>query len=173
MINGNSSPIAWKEGKNLTVKTVTKTQRKAGTGKTRQIKKTIQVRSFFNYFEDRSEELLDEKEITPDYRKDDEGEPADPEEELAIDFEAVEELKDFVIPHAVRMFKGENVYDDEEDEEDYYDEEEEDEDDEEEGEEDDEEEEEQRPPAGSRRSRGPAPKAGAPGAGAQPECKQQ
>lgn len=42
--------IQWKEGKNITKKTVTKKQKNKKTGKTREIKKEVDADSFFNFF---------------------------------------------------------------------------------------------------------------------------
>ena len=42
--------IKWKEGKDITKKTVTKKQKNKKTGKTRTINKTVDADSFFNFF---------------------------------------------------------------------------------------------------------------------------
>ena len=61
-----SPEIKWKEGKNITKKTVTKKQKNKKTGKTREIKKEVDAESFFNLFKtldiDKEGEDVDEEE---------------------------------------------------------------------------------------------------------------
>ncbi|KJE97538.1 nucleosome assembly protein [Capsaspora owczarzaki ATCC 30864] len=111
--------IAWKEGKNLSVKTITKTQRHKGKGTKRTVTQTVPNETFFQFF-------------SPPKTPEGEDEELDEEQEglLAQDFEIGETLKTRVIPHAVLWFTGEALdyedYEDEEgddDEEDYDDEE--------------------------------------------------
>lgn len=45
-----SDEIKWKEGKNITKKTVEKKQRNKKTGKTRTVTKEVDAESFFNFF---------------------------------------------------------------------------------------------------------------------------
>ena len=45
-----ATEIKWKEGKNVTKKTVTKKQKNKKTGKTREITKEVDAESFFNIF---------------------------------------------------------------------------------------------------------------------------
>jgi len=52
--------VNWKEGKNLTVKTIKKTQKNKKTNAKRVVTKEVQDESFFNFFKD--EEVKIEKE---------------------------------------------------------------------------------------------------------------
>lgn len=44
------TPIDWKKGKNITVKTIKKNQKHKARGAVRTITKTVQNDSFFNFF---------------------------------------------------------------------------------------------------------------------------
>ena len=46
------SVIDWKDGKNITVKKVTKKQKNKKTGATRAVTKDVEAESFFNFFKD-------------------------------------------------------------------------------------------------------------------------
>merc|ERR1712109_189744 len=113
------STINWKEGKNLTVKTVKKKQKHKSKGNVRTITKQVKNDSFFNFFD-------------PPPIPDDPNADIDPETQdlLTADFEIGHYIRDRIIPRAVLFFTGEALEEDEFDEE-----EEEDEDGEEEGEE--------------------------------------
>jgi len=63
--------IQWKEGKNITKKTVEKKQKNKKTGKTRTITKEVDSESFFNFF----------KSVTP---KAEEGDDNEDEDEEAV-----------------------------------------------------------------------------------------
>ncbi|KAI8332921.1 hypothetical protein BC941DRAFT_435781 [Chlamydoabsidia padenii] len=90
--------IDWKEGKDLTVTVESRKQRHKGTNKTRVVKRTVPADSFFNFFSPptfpNDDEELDEEEA--------EGLDA----KLEADYEAGEEFKDKIIPHAVDYFTG-------------------------------------------------------------------
>ncbi|KAI9262746.1 hypothetical protein BY458DRAFT_458694 [Sporodiniella umbellata] len=91
-------PIAWQEGKDLTVTVETKKQRHKGTNKTRVVKRTVPTDSFFHFFSPpvlpEDDEELDEEEA--------EGLDA----KLEADYEMGEEFKEKLIPHAVDFFTG-------------------------------------------------------------------
>lgn len=106
--------IDWNKGKNVTVKTVKKTQRHKGRGTKRTITKQVQNDSFFNFFAPPAEAENEDDDDT--------------EALLAADFEIGQFIREQVVPKAVLYFTGEALEDDEYD------------DDEEEGEEGEEEE---------------------------------
>merc|ERR1711913_135265 len=110
--------INWKEGKNLTVKTVKKKQKHKSKGNVRTITKQVKNDSFFNFFD-------------PPPIPDDPNADIDPETQdlLTADFEIGHYIRDRIIPRAVLFFTGEAL------EEDEFDDEEEEEEDGEEGEE--------------------------------------
>jgi len=112
--------IDWKKGKNVTVKTVKKTQKHKGSGSRRTITKQVQNDSFFNFFNPPKESEGDEE--------------ADEDNEaiLAADFEIGHFIRERIVPRAVLYFTGEALDDDDE----YEDEGEEEEDDDEEYDED-------------------------------------
>ncbi|XP_064635414.1 nucleosome assembly protein 1-like 4 isoform X3 [Lineus longissimus] len=94
--------IDWKKGKNVTVKTVKKTQKHKGSGSKRVVTKQIQNDSFFNFFtppkETEGEEEADE----------------DNEAILAADFEIGHFIRERIVPRAVLYFTGEALDDDDE-----------------------------------------------------------
>merc|ERR1712113_163133 len=103
--------INWKEGKNLTVKTVKKKQKHKSKGNVRTITKQVKNDSFFNFFD-------------PPPIPDDPNADVDPETQdlLTADFEIGHYIRDRIIPRAVLFFTGEAL-----EEEDFDEEEEEDE----------------------------------------------
>merc|ERR1711953_898858 len=103
--------INWKEGKNLTVKTVKKKQKHKSKGNVRTITKQVKNDSFFNFFD-------------PPPISDDPDADVDPETQdlLTADFEIGHYIRDRIIPRAVLFFTGEAL-----EEEDFDGEEEEDE----------------------------------------------
>jgi len=105
------STINWKEGKNLTVKTVKKKQKHKSKGNVRTITKQVKNDSFFNFFD-------------PPPIPDDPDADVDPETQdlLTADFEIGHYIRDRIIPRAVLFFTGEAL-----EEEDFDEEEEEDE----------------------------------------------
>ncbi|XP_074659932.1 nucleosome assembly protein 1-like 1 isoform X2 [Tubulanus polymorphus] len=116
--------IDWKKGKNVTKKTVKKTQKHKNKGTIRQVTKQVQNDSFFNFFNpptapeggDEDEELDEETETL-----------------LAADFEIGHFIRERIVPRAVLYFTGEALEDDD----DEYDDEEDDGDDEDEDEDQD------------------------------------
>ena len=102
------STINWKEGKNLTVKTVKKKQKHKSKGNVRTITKQVKNDSFFNFFD-------------PPPIPDDPDADVDPETQdlLTADFEIGHYIRDRIIPRAVLYFTGEALEEDEEEEEDF------------------------------------------------------
>ena len=87
--------INWKEGKNLTVKTVKKKQKHKSKGNVRTITKQVKNDSFFNFFD-------------PPPIPDDPNADIDPETQdlLTADFEIGHYIRDRIIPRAVLFFTG-------------------------------------------------------------------
>merc|ERR1739848_407834 len=110
--------INWKEGKNLTVKTVKKKQKHKSKGNVRTITKQVKNDSFFNFFD-------------PPPISDDPEADVDPETQdlLTADFEIGHYIRDRIIPRAVLFFTGEALEEDDFDEEEEEEEGEEEEDD--------------------------------------------
>ena len=92
------STINWKEGKNLTVKTVKKKQKHKSKGNVRTITKQVKNDSFFNFFD-------------PPPIPDDPDADVDPETQdlLTADFEIGHYIRDRIIPRAVLFFTGKNL----------------------------------------------------------------
>ncbi|XP_052824268.1 nucleosome assembly protein 1-like 1 isoform X2 [Octopus bimaculoides] len=94
-------PIEWKKGKDVTVKVLKKKLKHKGRGTTRTVTKTVEIDSFFNFFNpptvpaDESE--LDENAETI----------------LATDFEVGHFIRERIIPKAVLYFTGEALEEDE------------------------------------------------------------
>merc|ERR1711997_867092 len=109
------STINWKEGKNLTVKTVKKKQKHKSKGNVRTITKQVKNDSFQLF-------------RSPPPISDDPDADVDPETQdlLTADFEIGHYIRDRIIPRAVLFFTGEALEDDEFDEEEEEDEEDED-----------------------------------------------
>lgn len=93
-------PINWKQGKNLTVKTVKTKQKHKSKGSVRTITKTVKNDSFFNFFDppacEENEEDMDP--MTQDL--------------LTADFEIGHYVRERIIPRAVLFFTGEALEDD-------------------------------------------------------------
>ncbi|KAI9152518.1 histone chaperone [Blastocladiella emersonii ATCC 22665] len=98
-----ATPINWKDGKDLTVKVEVRKQRHKDTNKTRVVKRTVPADSFFNFFKSQKvpgpedegeEEELDELEAM-----------------LEMDYQMGEEIKDKIIPQALKWFTGEAAMD--------------------------------------------------------------
>jgi nucleosome assembly protein 1-like 1 len=142
--------IAWKEGKDVTVRIETKKQRHKGTNKTRVVKKVVKADSFFNFFKPPKVPTEEEE------QSDDEEDFEMLEQAVQEDYEIGEVIKEKIVEDAVNWFTGkaleyeEGLFDeDDEEEEDEFDDLGEDDDDD-------------------------GEHAGAPPANAQaPECKQQ
>ncbi|XP_034937204.1 nucleosome assembly protein 1-like 1 isoform X2 [Chelonus insularis] len=130
--------IDWKKGKNVTVKTIKKSQKHKSHGHVRTVTKTIQNDSFFNFFS---------PPVVPD-----DSEAVDLDEDmkslLTSDFEIGHYIRERIVPRAVLYYTGECL----EDEGDDYEEEECDEDEDEDDDDCDEEEEddEERPDKNTR-----------------------
>jgi len=112
------SPIDWKKGKNLTVKTVKKKQKHKSKGSVRTITKQVKADSFFNFFD-------------PPQVPDDPNAEVDEDTQalLTADFEIGHYIRERIVPRAVLFFTGEAL----EDESDYEEEEEEEGDDDDDG----------------------------------------
>merc|ERR1712062_923748 len=98
--------INWKEGKNLTVKTVKKKQKHKSKGNVRTITKQVKNDSFFNFF--------DPPPIPDDPNADVD---AETQELLTADFEIGHYIRERIIPRAVLFFTGEALEEDDFDEE--------------------------------------------------------
>jgi len=116
--------IDWKQGKNLTVKTVTRKQKHKQKGSVRTIKKTVKNDSLFNFFS------------PPDIPENPEELDEETQELLTSDFEIGHYIRERILPRAVLFFTGEALEDDDYDDEE---EEEDEDDDDEDGEEEEEE----------------------------------
>jgi len=91
--------IKWKEGKDITKKTVTKKQKNKKTGKTRSITKTVDADSFFNFF----------KTITPKDAPEEEDEDAEGDEDterLALNFNVALTIQEEIIPYHLEYYLG-------------------------------------------------------------------
>lgn len=116
--------IQWKEGQNVTKKTVSKKQKNKKTGASRTVKKEVDAESFFNFFKS-----------TEDGANLDEEEKEKLEEQRESDFELGRSLAEELIPYSLEYFLGvqpEEDYedmDDDEDGEDFDDEDDEDDED--------------------------------------------
>merc|ERR1712226_974190 len=116
--------IDWKQGKNLTVKTVTRKQKHKQKGSVRTVKKTVKNDSLFNFFS------------PPDIPENPEELDEETQELLTSDFEIGHYIRERILPRAVLFFTGEALEDDDYDDEE---EEEDEDDDDEDGEEEEEE----------------------------------
>lgn len=157
--------IDWKEDKDLTKTFEIKKQRNKNTNRTRLVRKAKPAESFFNFFSPPvppSEEAIESGEI-------DEDELEAIEEQLEIDYQIGEDLKEKIIPRAVDYFTGKaleyEAFDDDDDFEDM-----DDEDDDDEDRFEDEDESDDDVPA---RRRGPPKRGGASDNVNPEECKQQ
>jgi len=155
IIKCNGCPIDWAKGKNVTVKTVRKKQKHKQKQTIRTVSRTIDVPSFFNFF-------------NPPQVPDDDEAALDEETQMKLtnDFEVGQYIRERIVPRAVLYFTGEALEDEEEEEEDFDEEEAE----EEENDDDDEDEGHagRRPVGGKKKHMGGNPQ------GKQPqECKQQ
>jgi nucleosome assembly protein 1-like 1 len=95
--------IDWKEGKNITKKIIKKKQKNKKTKAVREVTKTVDIDSFFNYFKSNKAPTKEEEEMME--MEDDE------ENEKAIagfhnDMSITEELTEEVIPQAVYFYFG-------------------------------------------------------------------
>jgi nucleosome assembly protein 1-like 1 len=92
--------IKWAEGKDLTVKTVKKTQKNKKSGAKRTVTKVVPDESFFNFFKDSENKAEDDKDD-----KDDDAESAG-DERIHIDYDVARTLIDEVVPYSVEYFLG-------------------------------------------------------------------
>jgi len=88
--------IIWKEGKDITKKTITKKQKNKKTGKTRTVTKTVDADSFFTFF----------RSIESSGDDDDEDEENEDAQRLGINHEIAVTLQDEIIPHHVEYYLG-------------------------------------------------------------------
>jgi len=91
--------IKWKEGKDITKKTVSKKQKNKKTGKTRTVTKTVDADSFFNLF----------KSLQASAAANDEGDEDEDDEaleKLDIHLEISRTLIDEIIPYHLEFFLG-------------------------------------------------------------------
>lgn len=95
--------IDWKDGRNVTVKRVQKTQRRKGQDARRTVVKTVRTHSFFNFF---SPPQVQEGEVLDD----------ETEDILSADYEIGHFLRDRVVPKAVLYYTGEALDSDESEE---------------------------------------------------------
>merc|ERR1719369_1835505 len=109
------STINWKEGKNLTVKTVKKKQKHKSKGSVRTITKQVKADSFFNFFD-------------PPAVPDDPNAEVDEDTQalLTADFEIGHYIRERIVPRAVLFFTGEALEDESDVEEEESDEDEDD-----------------------------------------------
>jgi len=95
-------PIDWKEGKDVTQKTIQVKIKKGSKNSDKAVTKEVKMESFFNFFqpplvpEDPAEEMSDENRAT-----------------LASDFDVGFAIKEKIVPRAVLYFTGEILEDDE------------------------------------------------------------
>ena len=104
--------IDWKEGKNITIKTIEKTQKNKKTGQKRLVKKEVEEESFFNFFKNSGPPEADKIEDEEDEEK--------AEEKLQLDVDMGFIIKDDMIPYGLEYYLGvirENPDDDFEDDE--------------------------------------------------------
>jgi len=99
--------VNWKQGKNVTVKTVKKKQKHKSKGNVRTVTKTVKNDSFFNFFDPPA--IPDDPEAEVD---------AETQELLTADFELGHYIRERIVPRAVLYFTGEALEDDDYDEED-------------------------------------------------------
>ncbi len=112
-----ASPIQWKEGKNLTVKTVSKSQKNKKTGAKRQVNKEIKCKSFFGLFRE-----FTDKDAEESYNEEEEEQP-----NIYLLNDTLEQLLD-VVPFSLEYYLGVVEVEDPEGDEEFEDEEEEEED---------------------------------------------
>lgn len=99
IIKCSGTKIEWNKNKNVTVKTIKKTQKHQSRGTKRVITKTVQKDSFFNFFS--PPEVEDG--VEPD---------EDVEALLSADFEIGHFIRERIVPRAVLYFTGEALDDD-------------------------------------------------------------
>ncbi len=112
--HAEGSEIHWKEGKNLTVQCVSRTQRHAKSGKQRVVSKRVPRDSFFRIF---SPPTLEAMSAAQDAGKDDELEKM--ENSLHMAYEVCHTLRHKIVPNATKIFAGcyDGLQDDDEEDE--------------------------------------------------------
>jgi len=98
------SEIKWKEGKDLTKKTITKKQKNKKTGKTRSITKTVDADSFFHFFD-----TIDPKKEGGDKKKGDDEEDDEDDatlEKLDIHFDIARTFLDEILEFHLEYYLG-------------------------------------------------------------------
>ena len=90
--------IDWKEGKNITIKTIEKTQKNKKTGQKRLVKKEVEEESFFNFFKNSGPPGADKIEDEEDEEK--------AEEKLQLDVDMGFIIKDDMIPYGLEYYLG-------------------------------------------------------------------
>jgi len=90
--------IKWKEGKDITKKTITKKQKNKKTGKTRTVNKTVDADSFFNFF----------KSVDGNAQEDDDEENEEDMDgqRIAISQEIAVTLQDEIVSYHLEYFLG-------------------------------------------------------------------
>jgi nucleosome assembly protein 1-like 1 len=96
--HAEGTQIDWKDGKDLTVKVETKTQKHKGTKKTRVVKTTVPAESFFQFFSPPTE--------PDDDVIDDDDDDDNLDERLEMDYQIGEDIKEKLIPRAVDWYTG-------------------------------------------------------------------
>ncbi|EPR56640.1 nucleosome assembly protein (nap) protein [Toxoplasma gondii GT1] len=117
-----STPIAWKEGKDVTKKVVTRKQRNRKTRQTRTVEEVVDNESFFNFFTDH--EIPSEEKIETMSDK----QIGELQMIVEADYDIGVTIRDKIIPQAVEWFLGE-ADDDEPFDDDFDDEDDDDDDD--------------------------------------------
>lgn len=97
--NCKGCPINWKQGRNLTVKTVKKKQKHKSKGSVRTVTKTVKNDSFFNFF--------DPPTVPEGGLEGDDEVDAETQELLTSDFEIGHYIRERIVPRAVLFFTGE------------------------------------------------------------------
>jgi nucleosome assembly protein 1-like 1 len=170
------TPIAWKEGKNLCFRTVTKTQRQKNGKGTRVVRRQEPCESFFHFFSPPTMGGPDDDD------DEDARDPDELEEQLQLDYDLGDIIKSQVVPMAADWFTGKALeyadYDEEEDydysdEEDEEDSEEEDDDESDDSDESEDESEDEGPRAKNTRRPQKGPASSTPAGPNQEQCKQQ
>jgi len=100
------TPIRWKEGKDVTVKTVTRKQKNKKTKQIRTITETVENETFFTFF--KSQTIPSDEE----FQKMPEDEIRDLERKVESEFDAGVALRDKIIPRAVGWYLGDEEDDD-------------------------------------------------------------
>ncbi|KAG8933024.1 hypothetical protein FRC03_008643 [Tulasnella sp. 419] len=111
------SEIHWKENMDLTKEIETRKQRNKNTNRTRVIQRVKTVPSFFRFFSPPAPPKMEDL-ATGDV---DEGELTQTQEQLELDYQIGEDLKDKIIPRAIDYYTGKALeydVDDEDDDED-------------------------------------------------------